>query len=175
MELVEPSLCLYESVHASYFFFIFIILILFLLLGLLSFTTLFIFLLLKRSKLSCKCEICHCYVTSSWSKNYQNVCDWYTHLLQNSPSKTIHIHVLDNIITANPKNVEYILKTNFNNYPKGKHFSTILGDLLGHGIFNVDGDAWRFQRKMARVELDRFSVRSYSFQVREAFLDYRLG
>ncbi|CAO2839359.1 unnamed protein product [Amaranthus hypochondriacus] len=174
MELIEPSLSLYESVHASYFFFIFIILILFLLLGLLSFTTLFIFLLLKRSKLSCKCEICHCYVTSSWSKKYQNICDWYTHLLQISPSKTIHIHVLDNIITASPKNVEYILKTNFNNYPKGKHFSTILGDLLGHGIFNVDGDAWKFQRKMASLELDRFSVRSYSFQVVKEEIDKQL-
>ncbi|KMT06828.1 hypothetical protein BVRB_7g159840 [Beta vulgaris subsp. vulgaris] len=67
-----------------------------------------------------------------------------------------------------------MLKTNFNNYPKGKPFSTILGDLLGHGIFNVDGDAWRFQRKMASLELDRYSVRSYSFQVVKEQIDNHL-
>ncbi|KAJ1394492.1 Cytochrome P450, partial [Sesbania bispinosa] len=81
----------------------------------------------------CSCETCHAYLTSSWSKDFVNLCDWYSHLLRNSPSKTIHIHVLKNTITANPDNVEYMLKTRFNNYPKGKNFSTILGDFLGQG------------------------------------------
>ena len=65
--------------------------------------------------------------------------------------------MLHNIITVNPTNVEHILKTKFHNYPKGKQFSLILGDLLGNGIFNVDGDSWRFQRKMASLELGSVS------------------
>jgi cytochrome P450 len=73
--------------------------------------------------------------------------------------------VLGNTITANPENVEYMLKTGFENYPKGKPFSTILGDLLGRGIFNVDGEHWKFQRKMASLELGRVSIRSYAFEV----------
>lgn len=73
--------------------------------------------------------------------------------------------MLGNTITANPENVEYMLKTGFENYPKGKPFSTILGDLLGRGIFNVDGEHWKFQRKMASLELGRVSIRSYAFEV----------
>jgi cytochrome P450 len=53
--------------------------------------------------------------------------------------------------------VEYILKTNFKNFPKGKPFTEILGDFLGKGIFNVDGDLWMKQRKLASHE---FSLRS---------------
>ncbi|KAK9755358.1 hypothetical protein RND81_01G019400 [Saponaria officinalis] len=177
MEL-EPSSTWYQSIFQGflssnnnkyYLFSIFPINnIILLLLFLLPFIIVVIFMSyiqLKRKYFHCKCDICQSYVSLRWCTKFSNLCDWYTHLLQNSPTKTIHIHVLDNIITSNPKNVEYILKTNFNNYPKGKPFSTILGDLLGHGIFNVDGDAWRFQRKMASLELDRTSVRSYSFQV----------
>lgn len=78
---------------------------------------------------------------------------------------TIHIHILGNTITANPKNVEHMINTRFENYPKGKPFSALLGDLLGQGIFNVDGDKWRFQRKMASLELGSVSVRSYAFEI----------
>ncbi|GAB4833415.1 hypothetical protein Ancab_031658 [Ancistrocladus abbreviatus] len=66
------------------------------------------------------------------------------------------------------------LKTKFHNYPKGKTFSMILGDFLGHGIFNVDGDLWRFQRKMASLELDNHSVRSYAFEIVTDVINRRL-
>ncbi|KAJ0938583.1 hypothetical protein HanRHA438_Chr02g0051421 [Helianthus annuus] len=35
----------------------------------------------------------------------------------------------------NPENIEHILKTRFENYPKGKPFTDLLGDFLGIGIF----------------------------------------
>ncbi|KAF3441690.1 hypothetical protein FNV43_RR15605 [Rhamnella rubrinervis] len=127
-----------------------------------------------RTKLWCNCEICHTYLTSGWSNQFHNLCDWYAHLLRNSPTKTIHIHVLGNTITANPENVEYMLKTRFENYPKGKPFSTILGDFLGQGIFNVDGNLWKFQRKMASLELDRYSVRSFAFEIVNCEIESRL-
>ncbi|XP_055812054.1 cytochrome P450 94C1-like [Solanum dulcamara] len=129
------------------------------------FSFLFLLCYFVRLKFLCKCEICQCYITSSWYPQFTNLCDWYTHLLQKSPTRAIHIHVLSNTITANPKNVEYMLKTRFENFPKGKIFSTILGDFLGKGIFNVDGDSWRFQRKMASLELGRNSITSYAFEV----------
>ncbi|XP_059428224.1 cytochrome P450 94C1-like [Corylus avellana] len=121
--------------------------------------------LLKLNKPWCNCEICHAYLTSSWTNEFENLCDWYAHLLKNSPGRTIHIHVLGNTITANPDNVEYMLKTRFENFPKGKSFSVILGDFLGRGIFNVDGDLWRFQKKMASLELNRYSMRSYALEI----------
>ncbi|CAL5407052.1 unnamed protein product [Camellia sinensis] len=121
------------------------------------------FLFSLRHKIWCNCNTCRSCITSSWSKDFDNLCDWYTHLLQKSRTQTIHIHVLGNTITANPSNVEHILKTRFDNYPKGEPFSMILGDLLGHGIFNVDGNLWRFQRKMASLELGSVFVRSSAF------------
>ncbi|KAK9283151.1 hypothetical protein L1049_011382 [Liquidambar formosana] len=82
--------------------------------------------------------------------------------------------MLGNTITANPANVEHILKTNFQNYPKGKPFSVILGDLLGKGIFNVDGDLWLFQRKIASLELGSISIRSYAFEIVTGEIKHRL-
>ena len=101
----------------------------------------------------------------NWTKEFINLSDWYTYLLKKSPTGTIHIHVLNNTITCNPQNIEHMLKTRFDNYPKGKPFSTILGDLLGDGIFNVDGVSWSFQRKMASLELTSVTVRSYALEI----------
>ncbi|KAK4281631.1 hypothetical protein QN277_013099 [Acacia crassicarpa] len=130
--------------------------------------------LVPRLNVFCSCEICQSYLTSSWSKNFPNLCDWFAHLLQNSPTNTIHIHVLGNTITANPENIEYMLKTKFDNFPKGKTFSMILGDFLGRGIFNVDGELWRFQKKMANLELNKCSVRSFAFEIVNYEIQHRL-
>ncbi|XP_028771388.1 cytochrome P450 94B3-like [Neltuma alba] len=100
----------------------------------------------------------------SFYANRNRLLHWYTHLLSHSPTNTIHVHRLGaprTIITANPHNVEYILKTNFLNFPKGKPFTDILGDFLGHGIFNVDGDLWRTQRKLAAHEFTGRSLRTF--------------
>ncbi|XP_049384951.1 cytochrome P450 94B3 [Solanum stenotomum] len=97
-------------------------------------------------------------------KNRYRLLDWYTHLLSQSPTKTIVIDRLGarrTIVTANPHNVEYMLKTNFDNFPKGKPFNEILGDFLGNGIFNVDGDIWYKQRKMVSHEFTARCLRDY--------------
>ncbi|RYR45881.1 hypothetical protein Ahy_A07g031652 isoform A [Arachis hypogaea] len=61
----------------------------------------------------------------SWTTHFLNLCGWYTHLLCSSSTRSIHLHVLDNIITSNPNNVHHILKTKFHNYSKGTPFSTL--------------------------------------------------
>ncbi|XP_022882933.1 cytochrome P450 94C1-like [Olea europaea var. sylvestris] len=132
-------------------------------------------LFIMKKRVYCNCEICQTYINSSWKIQFDNFCDWYTHLLKKSTTRTIHIHVLGNTITANPDNVEYMLKTRFDNFPKGKHFSAILADFLGRGIFNVDGDLWRFQRKITSLELGRASVKKYAFEVVNHEIDQRLS
>nr|GEU82593.1 cytochrome P450 94C1 [Tanacetum cinerariifolium] len=122
----------------------------------------------------CNCDVCTAFITRSWTSQFVNLSDWFTHLLSKSPTGTIHVHVLNNVITANPDNVEYMIKTNFENYPKGKAFSAILGDLLGRGIFNVDGKCWRFQRKMASLELGSLSIRSHALNVVVEEIENRL-
>ncbi|CAE7567648.1 CYP86A1 [Symbiodinium pilosum] len=53
------------------------------------------------------------------------------------------------VITRDPRNVEHMLKTNFENYPKGGTMRNSMHELLGDGIFNADGDLWFKQRKTA--------------------------
>ncbi|KNC74782.1 hypothetical protein SARC_12678 [Sphaeroforma arctica JP610] len=53
------------------------------------------------------------------------------------------------VVVTEPRNCEYILKTNFKNYIKGHRFNEKLGDVLGDGIFNADGHKWKLQRKTA--------------------------
>ncbi|KAG4963859.1 hypothetical protein JHK82_040535 [Glycine max] len=55
-------------------------------------------------------------------------------------------------VTCHPKNLEHILKTRFDNYPKGPKWQTAFHDLLGQGIFNSDGETWLMQRKTAALE-----------------------
>lgn len=140
----------------------------------LAFLSLSLYLLRSLPAPLCSCDVCASYLSSSWSSEFNNLCDWYTHLLRKSPTGTIHLHVLRNTITANPGNVEHILRTRFDNYPKGKPFNAILGDLLGRGIFNADGDSWRFQRKMASLELGSASVRAYAFDIVRGEIETRL-
>ncbi|MCD7467627.1 hypothetical protein HAX54_005170 [Datura stramonium] len=66
------------------------------------------------------------------------------------------------IYTVDPANVEYILKSNFDNYGKGWYQYTNLKDLLGDGIFTVDGDKWREQRKLSSHEFSTRVLRDFS-------------
>ncbi|XBI62189.1 hypothetical protein VPH35_042852 [Triticum aestivum] len=66
------------------------------------------------------------------------------------------------VYTVDPANVEHILRTNFANYGKGPMTHGVLEDLLGDGIFNVDGAKWRHQRKVASFEFTTRALREYS-------------
>ncbi|KAM0934759.1 putative abieta-7,13-dien-18-ol hydroxylase [Dioscorea sansibarensis] len=66
------------------------------------------------------------------------------------------------VYTADPANVEYILKTNFSNYGKGEYNYCNMKDLLGDGIFAVDGAKWQHQRKVANIDFSRRILRDYS-------------
>ncbi|KAF3772507.1 Cytochrome P450 94B3 [Nymphaea thermarum] len=113
----------------------------------------------------------------SFYKNQNRLLDWYTELLSQSPSQTILIDRVGStptIITANPANVEHILKTQFHNYPKGRPFTDTLGDLLGRGIFNVDGELWHQQRKAVSHEFTTRSLRDLVLRTMETEAERRL-
>ncbi|KAL6181791.1 hypothetical protein ACLB2K_048440 [Fragaria x ananassa] len=99
-------------------------------------------------------------------------------MLSTSPSQTIVVQRLGVgrriIVTANPVNVEYILKTNFSNFPKGKPLTEFLGDLFGCGIFNVDGELWSTQRKLASHEFSTRSLREFVVKTLEDEVEQRL-
>ncbi|KAJ7568899.1 hypothetical protein O6H91_01G052200 [Diphasiastrum complanatum] len=69
------------------------------------------------------------------------------------------------IHTADPINVEYILKTKFVNYPKGKETLERQHDFLGDGIFNSDGETWKRHRKIASYEFSNRKLRDFSSKI----------
>ncbi|XVE59386.1 hypothetical protein DITRI_Ditri05aG0042600 [Diplodiscus trichospermus] len=62
-------------------------------------------------------------------------------------------------VTCHPKNIEHILRTRFDNYPKGPDTQAAFHDLLGQGIFNSDGETWLIQRKTAALEFTTRTLR----------------
>ncbi|XP_058090288.1 cytochrome P450 86B1 [Magnolia sinica] len=67
---------------------------------------------------------------------------------------------LNCVVTADPRNLEHLLKDKFTNFPKGKFFRSTVRDLLGDGIFNADDDTWRHQRKTASIEFHSAEFRN---------------
>ncbi|KAL4158237.1 hypothetical protein PRNP1_004016 [Phytophthora ramorum] len=55
----------------------------------------------------------------------------------------------DKLVVSTPEAFEDVLKTQFNNFPKGSYMCENLRDLLGDGVFVADGDQWVHQRKTA--------------------------
>jgi hypothetical protein len=69
------------------------------------------------------------------------------------------------LYTIDVRNIEHILKTNFDKYSRGKHSQDIMIDLFGEGIFAVDGDKWKQQRKVASYEFSTRVLRDFSCSV----------
>ncbi|XP_021844184.1 cytochrome P450 94A1 [Spinacia oleracea] len=102
---------------------------------------------------------------------------WLTSLIVNSPAATFVIRRpfgRQSILTGNPATVEHILKNQFPVYQKGPFQKTILKDLLGDGIFNVDGEIWKFQRRVASYEFSTKSLRKFVETVVDTELSDRL-
>lgn len=48
----------------------------------------------------------------------------------------------ENIVTCEPRNIQAVLATQFNDFEIGEQRAGEFGPLLGHGIFTTDGKAW---------------------------------
>ncbi|KAK7286652.1 hypothetical protein RJT34_21801 [Clitoria ternatea] len=103
-------------------------------------------------------------VLPDFLKNRHRFLEWSTQVLRDTPTGTAVFSRPFNVrgvITANPDNVEHMLKTKFQNYPKGQRFINLLQDFLGRGIFNSDGELWKVQRKTASHEFNTKSLRNF--------------
>ena len=102
---------------------------------------------------------------------------WLSGIMQVSPSATFVLrrnYSTRQVFSGNPAVVQHILKTNFSNYGKGHVFNRNLTDLLGHGIFNIDGDSWKFQRQVSSHEFNTKSLRKFIETVVDTELSDRL-
>ncbi|KAJ7524956.1 hypothetical protein O6H91_17G029300 [Diphasiastrum complanatum] len=98
-------------------------------------------------------------------RNRHRFLDWATELMHKDASQTIRSARpggMEFYVTANPDNIQHILRTKFENYPKGVYFQSVMEDLLGKGIFNVDGEHWKIQRKLASHEFTTRSLRDFT-------------
>lgn len=110
-------------------------------------------------------------------RNAPRLLDYLTEEIAKAPTHTMRLvrpGGTVNYQTANVENVEYILKTRFESFVKGEYLGQVLADLLGKGIFNVDGSLWKLQRKLASHEFTSRSLREFAFECAELELEDRL-
>ncbi|NP_001312814.1 cytochrome P450 94A1-like [Nicotiana tabacum] len=109
--------------------------------------------------------------------NHDRRIKWISDIILTTPNLTFTlIRPLNfrTIFTANPSNVQHVLKTNFQVYQKGHGSYSTLKDFLSNGIFNVDGDIWKYQRQVASHEFNTRSLRKFVETVVDTELSERL-
>ncbi|KAK9111042.1 hypothetical protein Scep_018561 [Stephania cephalantha] len=98
-------------------------------------------------------------------KNAHRVHDWCVELANEVgctvATKAFFFRI---IYTCDFRNVEYIYKTNFPNFPKGKHYNDAF-DMVAEGIFNAESEHWHAQRKLANLTFMSKEFRSLSAKV----------
>ncbi|KAL9241476.1 hypothetical protein vseg_015586 [Gypsophila vaccaria] len=115
--------------------------------------------------------------------NVHRVHDFLIELLEKS-NLTFHFKgpwftTMEIIITSDPNNIHHVMSKNFANYPKGEKFNDMF-DVLGDGIFNSDGELWKYHRRMAQTflghpQFNQFLLKKISAKVNNGLipvLDY---
>lgn len=111
-------------------------------------------------------------------RNRHRFHDWVAELLSASPSLTIQVNgflgLSHGICTADPSSLDHLLRSNFSNYVKGSRFKSVLSELIGNGIFNVDGELWLMQRKIASHAFSTKSLKVFISDTVQSQLSNRL-
>ncbi|KAK4487792.1 hypothetical protein RD792_005520 [Penstemon davidsonii] len=110
-------------------------------------------------------------------KNRDTYVQWTSDIVTSTPNLTFLLYFGFSrkvIITANTANVQHVLKSRFHNYNKGDFFRNNLRDFLGDGIFNADGDNWKFQRQVSSHDFNTKSLRKFVEHVVDDELSDRL-
>ncbi|KAJ3919387.1 cytochrome P450 [Lentinula edodes] len=72
------------------------------------------------------------------------------------------------VMTLEPEHIKAILATQFNNFEKGLVNYQQLKSLLGSGVFNSDGDMWKFHRNMTRPFFSKTRISDFDIFERHA-------
>eukprot|EP01018_Ginkgo_biloba_P008128 Gb_27408 [translate_table: standard] len=78
------------------------------------------------------------------------------------------------VVTGSPENLEYILKNNFPNFPRGPYFKSIFFDIFGDGLFTADEELWKHQRRAVSVLFSGKSFRDYTSNLIQKMVQERL-
>ncbi|TDL19801.1 cytochrome P450 [Rickenella mellea] len=84
------------------------------------------------------------------------------------PVLNIRVLWINQIFTCQPEHIKALLATQFNNFEKGKVFHSRMETVLGTGVFNSDGDMWKFHRSMTRPFFSRDRITHFDIFERHA-------
>ncbi|XP_015888806.3 cytochrome P450 704C1 [Ziziphus jujuba] len=96
---------------------------------------------------------------------FNKLYDYQTRVASKYPTFRLLAPEQSEIYTTDIRNIEHVLKTKFDMYSKGEYNQDIVRDLFGQGIFAVDGEKWRHQRKLASLEFSTRVLRDFSCSV----------
>ena len=96
---------------------------------------------------------------------FKTIYDYHTDIAKSIPTYRFLADGHSEFYTTDSRNIEHILKTRFEIYSRGKFNQDIMTDLFGQGIFAVDGEKWRQQRKLASYEFSTRVLRDFSCSV----------
>ncbi|TDL13977.1 hypothetical protein BD410DRAFT_681054, partial [Rickenella mellea] len=72
------------------------------------------------------------------------------------------------IITTEPAHIKAMLATSFPSFEKGEKFQHQAQSVLGTGMFNSDGEMWKFHRTMTRPFFSRDRISHFDIFGRHA-------
>ncbi|CAF2042296.1 hypothetical protein BRARA_I02172 [Brassica rapa] len=117
-------------------------------------------------------------ITPEFFLQAHDVYGWVTRCLTNSqgtfPYQGIWFSGSYGAMTSVPANIEYMLKTNFKNYPKGEFYKERFRDLLEEGIFNADDESWKEQRRIIITEMHSTRFVDHSFHTTRELIEMKL-
>ncbi|CAN4125723.1 unnamed protein product [Withania somnifera] len=96
---------------------------------------------------------------------FHKIYDYQTELAKTTPTFRVLAPEKSETYTTDSRNVEHILKTSFGKYSKGKRNQEVIMDFFGEGIFAMDGEKWKLQRKLASFEFSARVLRDFSCTV----------
>ncbi|KAJ7097193.1 cytochrome P450 monooxygenase pc-1 [Mycena belliarum] len=85
-----------------------------------------------------------------------------------SPVCNVRILWIDAIFTNCPEHIKQILAADFTNYVKGERFQYGMDSVLGSGVFNSDGEMWKFHRAVTRPFFTRDKIEHFDIFDRHA-------
>ncbi|KAF9526181.1 cytochrome P450 monooxygenase pc-1 [Crepidotus variabilis] len=71
------------------------------------------------------------------------------------PALNLRVTWSDLVMTTSPEHIKIILATDFHNFVKGERFRHNMEAVLGTGVFNSDGEMWKFHRSITRPVFTR--------------------
>lgn len=104
----------------------------------------------------------------------QHLFDWFTaqQAVFGRTTYAISVPTLPaGVVVSDPAVVDHVFRHGETLFSKGDFARSRMADLFGHGIINVDGDAWRAQRKAGLAFLSRANLRVLTDVALPAFLE----